>query len=70
MEELAAVERHLLQARARALTEQERKLSEKKQALCGYEEGINLPAGVLSPVHLHNIMVIALMCHVLQMSLH
>lgn len=46
VEELAAVERHLLQAKARALTEREKKLSEKKQALCGYDETINLPTGI------------------------
>ena len=49
VEELAAVERHLLQARARALAEREKRLSERKQALCGYEEGLCLPAGVLRP---------------------
>ena len=44
IQELGSVERHLLQAKARALTEQEKILSERKQALHGYEN-ISLPSG-------------------------
>lgn len=43
--ELVSVERHLLQAKARALTEEEKKLSERKLALCGYED-VGLPSGM------------------------
>lgn len=42
MQELASVERHLLQAKAKALTEKEKTLSERKQTLCGYT---SLPSG-------------------------
>ena len=45
VEELMSVERHLLQAKARALAEEEKILSEKKEALGGYE-GVNLPSGI------------------------
>ena len=38
------MERHLLQAKARALTEEERRLGERKQALCGYDRLISLPS--------------------------
>ena len=44
MQELLSAERHLLQAKARALTEKERELSDMKQALCGYDRLINLPS--------------------------
>ena len=46
MQELSSVERHLLQAKARALTGREKTLSERKQALCGYES-VSLPPGIL-----------------------
>jgi hypothetical protein len=44
VQELVSVERHLLQAKARALTEEERRLGERKQALCGYDRLISLPS--------------------------
>ena len=38
------MERHLLQAKAKALTEEERRLADMKQALCGYNGVIRLPS--------------------------
>lgn len=43
--ELASVERHLLQAKARALAEEEKTLLERKLALCGHKD-VGLPSGM------------------------
>ena len=52
MQELASVERHLLQAKARALTEEEKTLSERKEALSGYK-CVTLPSGTYAILHVH-----------------
>ena len=44
MEELASLEKHLLQAKAKALAEEEKTLSERKEALGAYES-VSLPSG-------------------------
>ena len=45
VQELVAVERHLLQARAKALTEEEKALAEKRQAFHGYTV-VDTPTGM------------------------
>ena len=59
MEELASLEKHLLQAKAKALAEEEKTLSERKEALGAYES-VSLPSGTytvlqqsITCVHVH-----------------
>ena len=58
MEEVASLERHLLHAKARALAEEEKTLSEKKETLGAYES-VKLPSGTyMVYMYIYSVMYI------------